>query len=129
MDKATASYRMALLLLLATLALRAVIPIGYMPGSFGGELLLELCPDGVPIAMIQALSGDHHHHGDGSDETKDAIPDQCQTGHILTSAAFSPSIAIALEPPDTPVFNQSPGLVAIVAAPVAYLSRAPPVIA
>ena len=125
-NRAIAAHRKALLLLLAALALRAVIPIGYMPGSLGGELLFEMCPDGMPSAMVQALGGEHHHHDDG--ESTDASQDQCPTGHILTSVALSSSIDVAVEPPHELSFIDLPSVVVLATTRVAYLSRGPPVI-
>jgi hypothetical protein len=63
MDIATRARRNALMLLLAAMALRAIIPVGYMPGSLDGGLLFEMCPEGMPTAMVQALGGKHHHGG------------------------------------------------------------------
>jgi hypothetical protein len=125
MNRTITAHRKVFLSLLAALALRAVIPIGYMPGSLGGELLFEMCPDGMPSAMVQALGGEHHHHGD--DASTDANPEQCPTGHMLTSVALNSSLEVAAEPPHAIVFTDLPIHVAFVAAPVAYLSRAPPV--
>jgi hypothetical protein len=130
MNRVTATRKNVFFLLLAALALRAVIPIGYMPGSLGGELLLELCPDGMPTAMVQALGGEqHHHHGGDKDQTTDASLDQCQMGHMLTSVALSSNADIALEPTHTPVLANFTGIVAGTARSVVYQSRAPPVIA
>ena len=55
-----------LLVLLAALLLRAAIPDGYMPASWGSGLLVKLCPAGLPAGVMQALAGEHehHHHGD-----------------------------------------------------------------
>ena len=60
MDFVTTTRRSAVMLLLAAMALRAVMPVGYMVGTLGGDLLFELCPEGMPSAMVQALGGEHH---------------------------------------------------------------------
>ena len=77
-----------LLPLLAVLAvsLRLLTPAGYMPASPGSGLLFELCPDGLPVEVIQALTSDghHHHHHHGNDA--DASAHQCPVGHMLLAA-------------------------------------------
>ena len=129
MDIVVRARRNALTLLLAAMALRAIIPVGYMPGSLGGELLFEMCPEGMPTAMVQALGGKHH-HGGGDDEAATPGLEQCPMGHLLTpAAATNSSTTAALEPPHRPVFLEAPRFVVLVAAPTAYFSRAPPVIA
>jgi len=127
MNRTITVHRKVFLSLLAALALRAVIPIGYMPGYLGGELLFEMCPDGMPSAMVQALGGEHHHHGD--DESTGASQEQCPTGHMLTSVALSGSLDVATEPPPALIFTDLPRLVVLVASRVAYQSRGPPVLA
>ena len=115
------------MLLLAAMALRAVMPVGYMVGTLGGDLLFELCPSGMPSAMVHSLDGEHH-HGGGDDAASAVSIEQCPMGHLLMPVAFSDSISIALELPHAPVFVDFPRLVAIVATTSAYLSRAPPVL-
>jgi hypothetical protein len=128
MDIVARARRNALMLLLAAIALRAIIPVGYMPGSLGGELLFEMCPEGMPSAMVQALGGKHH-HGGGDDEAATPGLEQCPMGHLLTpAAATNSSTTAALAPPHRPVFLDVPRFVAVVATPIAYFSRAPPVI-
>jgi len=76
--------------LLAGLLLRAATPVGYMPGSAGSGLLFELCPGQLPAGFVLpgAQQGhDHHNHaGHGADDTRQAEPDTCQMGHLLSSA-------------------------------------------
>ena len=128
MDIVVRARRNALTLLLAAMALRAIIPVGYMPGSLGGELLFEMCPEGMPTAMVQALGGKHH-HGGGDDEAATPGLEQCPMGHLLTpAAATNSSTTAALEPPYRPVFLEAPRFVALIATPIAYFPRAPPVI-
>lgn len=74
---------------LAVLALRAFTPDGYMPASPGSGLLFELCPDGMPAEVMQALAGDGHNHHHGSvGDTADSVSgtEQCPIGHMLASA-------------------------------------------
>ncbi len=76
-----------LLPLLAVLAvsLRLLTPAGYMPASPGSGLLFELCPDGLPVAVLEALASDgHHHHHHGNDA--DSSAHQCPVGHMLLAA-------------------------------------------
>ena len=128
MDFITTMRRPAVMLLLAAMALRAVMPVGYMVGTLGGDLLFEMCPEGMPSTMVRAL-GDEHHHGADADAASAVSSEQCPMGHLLMPVAFSASISIALEPPHTPAFIDIPRLVAVIATHTAYLSRAPPVIA
>ena len=87
-----------LLAALAMLSLRAFTPEGYMPAAPGSGLLFELCPEGVPAEIMQALSGDHghhHHHGasDAGDSSVGSI--ECQIGHMLSSAVAHDADVVA----------------------------------
>ncbi len=44
------------------LTLRALIPLGYMPGNLLAGEFVVLCPTGVPAEVMRALHGDHHDH-------------------------------------------------------------------
>jgi hypothetical protein len=52
-------------LLAVAFALRALIPAGFMPAG-NGTVALQICPEGIPAALLATLSGDehaaHHHH-------------------------------------------------------------------
>jgi hypothetical protein len=113
---------------LATLSLRALTPDGYMPGSADSGLLYELCPDGKPAGIMQALAGGgHHHHGHGDDDGPSVSgTEQCPIGHMLSSAIAVDSGAVSDVPPDTPVFNDATVAVVFRAPAVGYRSRAPP---
>jgi len=83
-----ASRQTALLVLLAGLILRAATPTGYMPATPGSGMLFELCPGQLPAGVSlpgKSTGHDHHHHGAGDDSQPE--PDQCQIGHLLSSAA------------------------------------------
>jgi hypothetical protein len=120
-----------LLLLLATLLMRVAIPVGYMPAAAGSGLLFELCPEGMPASVMQALGGHHHHHQAHSDRSSNQSEasfdaEQCPVGHMLSSAMATEAVqALDVEP-----------VLATYACPVtvsqtnvtrtAYRSRAPP---
>jgi len=55
--------RWLLLALLPALALRLLIPAGYMPAD-AAPLSLQICPEGFPAALLQH-AGHHHHHAGG----------------------------------------------------------------
>ena len=42
--------------------MRALVPAGYMPAAAGSGLLFELCHDGMPMALMEALKGGGHAH-------------------------------------------------------------------
>ena len=102
--------------LLVLVALRALVPMGYMPASPGSGLLFEVCHDGMPLSIAapsshvggHAQSADHgaHHHEAGGDDHAMAA-DGCALGHILSVAFLDSfdSAAVTIEPPvafDTP---------------------------
>ena len=125
--RTTGRYRQTLLLLLATLLLRAGIPDGYMPAAQGSGLLFELCPAGVPAGFMQALSGSgHHHHGDTAEAESHFDASQCPIGHLVSPAvavddSWQSSIA-----PDLPVFITNPVQRPASRAPTSHRSRGPP---
>lgn len=115
---------------LATLSLRALTPDGYMPGSADSGLLYELCPDGMPAEIMQALAGDshhhHHHHGGSDDAASVSGTEQCPIGHMLASALAMDTGTVSDFLPDTPVFDDAPVAVYFRAPAKGYRSRAPP---
>ena len=115
---------------LAMLSMRALTPDGYMPGSADSGLLYELCPDGMPAEIMQALAGDgnhhHHHHGGGDDSASVSGTEQCPIGHMLASAIAMDAGVVSDALPDTPTFDVSPVAVLFRAPVTAYRSRAPP---
>ena len=127
MKKVANIRRNTLILLLAAMALRALMPVGYMPGSLSSGLLFELCPDGMPAGFVQALGGQHH-HGAGDDDAAAHSFEQCTTGHLLAPAAITSSAPATLDLPDQPALSTIPRLLVTAAPRVAYSSRAPPVI-
>ncbi len=113
---------------LALLALRLITPAGYMPASAGSGLLFELCPDGLPVALIHAIAGgeNHHHHGNGDDSTSESAIDQCPIGHMFSSSMVIDDIA-ALQwlPAPTSIHIVSVRSLRL-ANRTQYLSRGPP---
>lgn len=113
---------------LALLALRVMMPAGYMPASTGSGLLFELCPDGLPAAAINAIAGGnhHHHHAAGGDSESGPSDDQCPVGHMLSSS-------IAIDEADVLQWRPAPASYHIVsmrslrrADRTQYFSRGPP---
>lgn len=131
MTRCERHHRLLLVAALATLALRALTPEGYMPGSPGSGLLFELCPEGMPAEVMQALSGGggHHHHHQGHGEDGGAsMPgtEQCPIGHMLVSAIAVDADVPAVVIPGTPPLVELPQAVAAQRRVVEYRSRAPP---
>ena len=112
---------------LVALSLRALTPDGYMPGSEHSGLLYELCPDGMPAEVMQALAGDqHHHHHGGEDGASVTGTEQCPIGHMLASAV---AVDMGGQPefvPDVAAFEEAPVSLLIRISTTAYRSRAPP---
>ena len=109
---------------LAILAVRALTPDGYMPGSRDSGLLFELCPSGMPVAIMRALGGGHHHHH--GDESPVSGTEQCPIGHMLsTTAATDADPQIALVPGRSD-YEAAPIRKLQITGATAYRSRAPP---
>jgi len=111
---------------LVTLALRALTPDGYMPGSVESGLVYELCPEGMPVAIMQALGGDHHHHEGGDGSSSVSGTEQCPIGHMLASAVALDIGSVTAVLPNAQLFDDV--LVATIfrVSLTAYRSRAPP---
>ena len=109
------------------LSLRALTPDGYMPGSTHSGLLYELCPEGMPAAIMQALASDrHHHHHGGEDGASVTGTEQCPIGHMLASAVAVDTGAQPDLVPDAAAFEEAPARLLIRVSTTAYRSRAPP---
>jgi hypothetical protein len=117
-----------LLLLLATLLMRVAIPAGYMPAAVGSGLLFELCPEGMPAAVLQILDSHHHHHHSQSDTSEVSFDtEQCPVGHLLLSAVAVDD-GLALDAiPDVTIFYTSTSISYTGLTRTEYLSRAPPI--
>lgn len=112
---------------LATLALRALTPDGYMPGSATSGLLYELCPDGMPAEIMQTLAGGGYHHHHGSDDAAAVTgTEQCPIGHMLASAVAADSGSSTEALPDSPEYEEVSVAILFRAPATVYRSRAPP---
>lgn len=125
--------------LLALVAMRALVPLGYMPAAPGSGLLFEVCHEGMPLVMSPASRGagahdNHHHHhnqsgvGGDHDRGHDAAAEGCALGHIL-GVAFLDSVASvdvfdaavgAFDPPE-------PATPSVPRLRLAHAPRGPPV--
>ena len=117
-----------LLAALAMLALRALTPEGYMPAAQGSGLLFELCPEGMPAEVMQALSGGghHHHHGAPGSDTDAAGTSDCPIGHMLASAIAHDADSAGDIAPDTPTWTIAGARPTQGRRHSIYRSRAPP---
>jgi len=113
---------------LAMLALRALTPLGYMPASPGSGLVFELCPEGLPAALVQALAdpGHHHHHGAGDAESPVTSAEQCPIGHMLSTSAAGDGAVAAPVAPDAPEFLVTVFLPLFWTRRTTFRCRAPP---
>jgi hypothetical protein len=115
-------------LLVVALALRALIPVGFMPGG-NGQLALQICPEGFPAALLQP-SGHHHHDGQGSTghDHKSWMQGHCPFGAAAGAPAVCHSLVVTVDlksatpPPDTETVAAALDFRFLVAQP-----RAPPV--
>jgi hypothetical protein len=115
--------QLVLVAALATLALRALTPDGYMRG-----LLYELCPEGMPAEIMQALGGNNHHHHQGGDSeaASASSSEQCPIGHMLASAMAMDSTPASDMLPAAPSYNDGSVAVLFHTPAIGYRSRAPP---
>jgi len=112
--------------LVGLLLLRAIVPAGYMPGSLERGTWFELCPEGLPVAVIAAFAGDHHHHATG-DGPSSAVGD-CSFGDLLNTAA----VHAASDQPAPPIPFSVPEPVAeqdfpLLRRRIVHAPRAPPI--
>ena len=113
-----------------TFFLRALIPVGYMPGNLLEGEFVRLCPAGLPaLSVHEGHAGHHGSQGDGEYSADSELSSVCPLGAGLGQAGLpgalparvTPSATAGLAPPAT---DESPP------APtgVAFRSRAPPTI-
>jgi len=127
MNRLTRHRHVTLAAALALLSLRALTPEGYMPASAGSGLLFELCPEGMPAEVMQALSGGGHHHHHVDDASGASVDSgQCPIGHMLGSAVAFDAHADPDPAPATADFTAPQAAIRIAATHSRYRSRAPP---
>ena len=88
--------RLTAALLVATLAVRALLPIGYMPGNvFAGEVA-ELCPvaSAATFSLLGSSEGHDHHQADDADSF--SVSTACPIGSSLFFDAL-PTLAPTLQ--------------------------------
>ena len=91
-------------LLVVALALRALIPVGFMP-SGNGQLALQICPEGFPAALLNGASGHHHDHGhEGHDPSqapghdhKSWMQGHCPFGAAAGAPAACQSLLVSVD--------------------------------
>lgn len=88
--------RFVLLTLTIGLAMRALIPAGYMPGSLEGGSWFVLCSSNLPAGFsVSAVADEHHHrgmHGDAAGSS--VVSGDCSFGHILSGAMIPSDLAV-----------------------------------
>jgi len=128
---------------LLSLALRAVVPLGYMPGALVSGDWITPCPTGFPAAFFKDAGHAHHHahHGNHAQHGRPGAQEQsgwetsqaleadrpCPLGEGLQLAALLPqwSPAATGRPESTPPFARPPVL-RTNRHPGAARARAPP---
>lgn len=116
-------YRALVTLAALAMALRVMVPVGFMPSSTANGWYLELCPDGLPAHVMVALFGEHHAHHGGDDSSFY----QCDYGGGTLGAALLDTGA----PFTTPHVSADPVAVVETSLPAGtrvfgFRSRAPP---
>jgi hypothetical protein len=72
--------------LLVTLAMRALVPMGFMP-SVERPFTLQLCPDGIPVLLLQSGHDFAHQHGSERAGSGTHHHDLSHTDHCVFAAA------------------------------------------
>lgn len=75
-------------LLLATLGVRALVPMGYMPGNLLDGKFAELCPvaSAATYELLAAQADQqHNHHAGGQDDAEYSMDSACPIGSSLFS--------------------------------------------
>lgn len=114
-------------LLLGTLAVRSLLPLGYMPGNLLEGKFAELCP--VASAATYALLSKHdsHHQHDMPGDAAYSIDAACPIGSTLFSAALPATFPSAAIAPLANEYRQVHVLQSFSATPQpVYPARAPP---
>jgi hypothetical protein len=118
---------LAMLIVVAAIGLRALMPTGYMASASAGGMTIELCSGVAGQSIVVALPGAHH--SDDGDHGKGRADSPCAFSGLSGGAlsAVDPFIlAIAIAFVMATVFRQ---VVSVIAAPPAFLRpplRGPP---
>lgn len=81
-NRQSSATRWTLGILAAVLLMRAMIPVGYMPGNLLDGEFARLCPTGLPMSLAHA--GHHAAH----DDTELSADKACPVGFALKFAAL-----------------------------------------
>ena len=86
--------RLATAILIATLAIRALVPVGYMPGNLIAGEFAELCPvaSAATFELLGTQAGHEHHHG-STDAEAVSLGTACPIGSSLFFDAL-PTLAV-----------------------------------
>jgi len=76
--------------LFATLGIRSLIPIGYMPGNLLAGEYMVMCPN----SGAAALAGNHHHD---HDDRSVNVDETCPIGSALTVVALPASFELQID--------------------------------
>lgn len=113
--------RFAAGLALAGILVRALIPLGYMPGNVLDGEFMVLCPSGLPAKVVHALHG--HHDADAALELDRA----CPIGGALQYVALPTDVVDAVNPESHPLFIAPEPVVFRGTRPLRlFRARAPP---
>lgn len=118
--------------LASALALRALIPVGYMLAGLGSDSPLALCP-AQSADLVRALAAAdphaHHHHLHGEDAGSSGAVDRANGGcaFALALVAALPSAAVAPAPLGTSLaFSGSPRVAVATLRNRSASARGPP---
>ena len=107
----------------ACLLMRALVPVGYMPGNLLAGEYMVLCPVGLPAAVAAALHSDHGSHA------RDIVDADrtCPIGSALKPAflPIEPAEHVVLWQPQL-LLGEQANVTLLSRHPVPYRSRAPP---
>lgn len=124
MRRETQFTRRLLILVFLGLALRALVPPGYMPAPIGGGLLFELCGNGLPAGFAAGVDSAQHDHDHGATDTRTGPTVECSFAHLLPSAMVSPEPVL---PATNDLLADSPVPEPTIAVARTRLRLAPPV--
>ena len=125
-------------LLLALLALRGLVPAGYMIDTTGGSLSLVVCSSGVYSAAAQAdhsKHAEHHHHHQNSHQNEESNKESAASDHSICPFALAatgaptpvlPAIDVAASTEIGRIVDNGSSLFGTFGPSRAQQSRAPP---